>query len=59
MNTAHTIRIAAVLSALVLSIAVNGTTLMAFDHLAQTAKATPASTHTVALQTVTITAKRA
>ncbi len=59
MNTAHTIRIAAIVSALVLSVAVNGTTLMAFDHLAQTAQAAHTGAGSVALQTVTITAKRA
>ncbi len=58
MNTARTIRITAVCSALVLSIAVNGTTLMAFDHLARTTQAASTAVGTVALHTVTVTAKR-
>ncbi len=59
MNTAHTIRIAAIFSALVLSAAVNGTTLMAFDHVARATQGAGTAVSSVALQTVTITAKRA
>ena len=58
MNTAHTIRIAAIFSALVMSVAINGTTLLAFDHVAQIAQAANTAVGTVALHTVTITAKR-
>ncbi len=58
MNTANTVRIAAIVSALVLSVAVNGTTLMAFDHLAKTAATAKTVVNSVALHTVTITAKR-
>ncbi len=60
MNTRSTIgkvHIAALFIALGLTIAVNGSTLALFDNLAH-ADQTTTSTAAVALETVTITAKR-
>ncbi len=56
-RTHSNISIAALFTALVMTIAVNGSTLALFDNLAQLAQ-TGASSTTVALDTVTVTAKR-
>ncbi len=62
MNTSNTIgnvRIASLFIALGLTIAVNGSTLALFDSLAHANETAAApATATVALETVTITAKR-
>jgi hypothetical protein len=55
MNTATTTRFAALAIALVMTVAVNGTTLFMFDAVA---KSSQTAATVVALDTVTITAKR-
>lgn len=55
MKTATTTRLAALAIALVMTVAVNGTTLVMFDAVAQSGQARAT---VVALDTVTITAKR-
>ncbi len=56
-NTNSNIRIAALFTALIMTIVVNGSTLAMFDKLAH-ADQTGSNVTTVALNTVTVTAKR-
>ena len=57
MKTANSNRFTAFLTALTLTMAVNGTTLAMFDTVAHAGQTTPGAT-AIALNTVTITAKR-